>query len=67
MLGLDFSIKTTILIVIDSNDKERLEEAIESFEYMLKADELKNLPILIMANKQDLNETLSPDEITLFL
>jgi len=67
MLGLDFSIKTTILIVIDSNDKERLEEAIESFEYILKADELKNLPILIMANKQDLNETLSPDEITLFL
>ena len=32
MLELDFSIKTTILIVIDSNDKERLDHAIESFE-----------------------------------
>ena len=56
-----------IIFIIDSHDKDRFEDAIEFFEDKLEEDELKNCPILIMANKQDLNESLSNDEITLFL
>ena len=56
-----------IILIIDSNDKESFDEAIECFQDILEEDELKNCPILIMANKQDMNETLSSDEITLFL
>ena len=56
-----------IILVIDSNDKERFDDAIECFQKILEEDELKNCPILIMANKQDMNETLSTDEIALFL
>ena len=56
-----------IILIIDSNDKERIDDAIKCFQDILEVDELKNCPILIMANKQDMNETLSSDEITLFL
>jgi len=56
-----------IIFIIDSHDKDRFDDAIECFQEILEADELKNCPILIMANKQDMNETLSSDEISLFL
>ena len=56
-----------IIFIIDSHDKDRFDDAIECFQEILEADELKNCPILIMANKQDLNETISSDEISLFL
>ena len=56
-----------IILVIDSNDKERFDDAIECFQNILEEKELKNCPILIMANKQDMSEILSLDEITLFL
>ena len=56
-----------IIFIIDSHDKERFDDAIEYFQEILEADELKNCPILIMANKQDMNETLSSDEISMVL
>ena len=56
-----------IILIIDSNNKKWFDDAIECFQDILDEDELKNCPILIMANKQDMNETLSSDEITLFL
>ena len=52
-----------IIFIIDLHDKDRFDDAIECFQDILEADELKNCPILIMANKQDINETLFSDEI----
>jgi ADP-ribosylation factor related protein 1 len=43
-----------VLFVIDSNDQERIEEAREILEGILKAPEMLNVPIVIIANKQDL-------------
>jgi small GTP-binding protein len=42
-----------VIFVIDSTDKERLEEVKEELILLNQEDELKNLPLLLYANKQD--------------
>ena len=41
--------------MIDSTDIERLEVARDELHFLLTEPELKNLPILILANKQDIS------------
>ena len=53
-----------LIFVIDSNDKDRIEDAAEELKKMLQEDELKDVVCLVMANKQDLNGALSPNEVT---
>eukprot|EP00344_Euplotes_crassus_P000719 CAMPEP_0196997234 /NCGR_PEP_ID=MMETSP1380-20130617/2902_1 /TAXON_ID=5936 /ORGANISM="Euplotes crassus, Strain CT5" /LENGTH=176 /DNA_ID=CAMNT_0042413411 /DNA_START=37 /DNA_END=568 /DNA_ORIENTATION=+ len=53
-----------IIFVVDSNDKDRIEDAREELHRMLAEDELKDSLLLIMANKQDLPGALTPPEIT---
>ena len=52
-----------IIFVVDSNDKERLIKAKEAFLYFINNKEFKNVPLLILANKQDLSESISPKEL----
>ena len=52
-----------IIYVVDSNDKERLEENREELQRMLVEDELKDALLLVLANKQDLPGALTPSEI----
>jgi small GTP-binding protein len=52
-----------VIFVIDSNDKERIEDAAEEFRKMLTEEELKNVICLVMANKQDLPGAIPPVEI----
>ncbi len=53
-----------VIFVVDSNDRDRIGEAAEEFEKILENEELKDSAILVMANKQDLKDSLSPGEIT---
>ena len=53
-----------LIYVVDSADINRIEESAEILKEIMKDENLKNCPILIMANKQDLKEALSPIEIT---
>ena len=53
-----------IIFVVDSNDKDRVSEASEELMKMLSEEELKECCLLIMANKQDLPDALSPNDIT---
>ena len=53
-----------LIFVVDSNDKERIEEAGDELKKMLAEEELKDCAVLVMANKQDLNGALSPGEVT---
>jgi small GTP-binding protein len=53
-----------LIFVIDSNDKERIEDAAEELKKMLGEDELRDVVCLVMANKQDLSGALSPNEVT---
>ncbi|ESP03971.1 hypothetical protein LOTGIDRAFT_203405 [Lottia gigantea] len=56
-----------IIFVVDSSDKERMEETrIELYKFVKSHNTLK-LPTLVIANKQDLQEALDPDEIAKML
>ena len=52
-----------LIFVVDSNDRDRIEDAAEEFKKMIAEEELKDCAVLVMANKQDLNGALSPDEV----
>jgi ADP-ribosylation factor protein 1 len=58
-----FEQASAFIFVVDSNDCERLDQACEELHQMANEDLLKNLPILIFANKQDLPNALTLDEI----
>jgi len=47
-----------------SSDKNRFEEArSELWKYVLDNDKVKNIPILVLANKQDLENAASAGEV----
>ena len=49
-----------LIFVVDSNDRDRIEDAAEELKKMLAEEELKDCAVLVMANKQDLNGALPP-------
>eukprot|EP00700_Malawimonas_jakobiformis_P001630 EC721963.1.p1 GENE.EC721963.1~~EC721963.1.p1 ORF type:complete len:179 (+),score=56.99 EC721963.1:16-552(+) len=53
-----------IIFVVDSNDKERVDEAREELHRMLSEDELRDASLLVFANKQDLPNAMSVAEVT---
>ena len=53
-----------LIFVVDSTDKERLNEVKEELENVLQDNELKNAKLLVLANKQDLTQALSVNEIS---
>lgn len=52
-----------IIFVVDSSDKERMEEARIELMKFVKSQNTHGLPCLVIANKQDLPEALEPSEI----
>jgi len=53
-----------LIFVIDSNDRERVNEAREELARMLNEDELRDAVLLVFANKQDLPNAMNAAEIT---
>jgi len=60
-----------IIFVVDSNDRDRLDEsnghehsAKEELHHMLAEDELRDAVLLVLANKQDLPNAMSVNEVT---
>ncbi|XP_047203217.1 ADP-ribosylation factor 4-like [Girardinichthys multiradiatus] len=53
-----------LIYVVDSNDSERIKEAAEELHIQLEEDELKGVPVLVFANKQDLPRAMSVSDIT---
>jgi signal recognition particle receptor subunit beta len=52
------------MFMIDSNDRERIAECKDEIWRMLAEEELKSALLLVMANKQDLPNAMSVEEIT---
>jgi signal recognition particle receptor subunit beta len=50
--------------VVDSSDRERIDEAKFQIWSFLEKDEIKPCPMLILANKQDLPNAMSISEMT---
>ncbi|XP_074403610.1 ADP-ribosylation factor-like protein 14 [Zonotrichia albicollis] len=53
-----------LVYVVDSADKRRLEESRREFELLLKNESIKTIPVVVLANKQDLPGALNAEEIT---
>ena len=58
-----YKITNGIIFVVDSNDKEKIKESADELKNMLNDEDLKNGPILVMANKQDIKGCLSPNQV----
>uniref|UniRef100_A0A915A5X6 ADP-ribosylation factor 1-like 2 n=1 Tax=Parascaris univalens TaxID=6257 RepID=A0A915A5X6_PARUN len=52
-----------VIFVVDSRDKERIDECREQLHYTMQQDELRNAIVLIFANKQDLPHAMSAAEV----
>eukprot|EP01091_Cochliopodium_minus_P010806 TRINITY_DN294_c0_g1_i1.p1 TRINITY_DN294_c0_g1~~TRINITY_DN294_c0_g1_i1.p1 ORF type:complete len:185 (-),score=31.18 TRINITY_DN294_c0_g1_i1:85-639(-) len=53
-----------VIFVVDSNDQNRLKEARDELWKVLESPELTNAVILVFANKQDLPNALSSDDVS---
>merc|ERR1712232_237474 len=53
-----------LIFVIDSNDRDRIEDAREELMQMLNEDEMEDAVLLVLANKQDLPNAMTAAEIT---
>lgn len=49
--------------MVDSNDRGNIAEAIEEIQNKLNMDAFENIPVLVFANKQDLQEAMSADDL----
>merc|ERR1711877_35129 len=53
-----------LIFVVDSNDRDRVEDAREELEKMLEEDEMRDAVLLVFANKQDLPNAMPAAEVT---
>mmetsp|Transcript_68760 Transcript_68760/g.194053 ORF Transcript_68760/g.194053 Transcript_68760/m.194053 type:complete len:182 (-) Transcript_68760:188-733(-) len=53
-----------LIYVIDSNDRDRIEDAREELSKMLNEDEMRDAVVLVFANKQDLPNAMTAAEVT---
>lgn len=52
-----------VIYMVDSSNRERVHESTEAFEKMIRSDALHGVPVLIVANKQDIPGCHSVAEI----
>ena len=52
-----------LIMVVDSNDEGRLGDAKSELVWLLAEDELRGVPVLVLANKQDLARSLTVEEV----
>lgn len=53
-----------LIFVVDSNDRERMQEAKDELYRLLKEDDLKRAALLVLANKQDLPDAMTASELS---
>ena len=59
-----FANTDAVLFVVDSNDRERISECRYELHHVMEDKELDGCILLVLANKQDLPNALSVEEIT---
>ena len=59
-----YSNTNAIIYVVDSTDRERLPVSRKELTAMLEEEELKNVPLLVFANKQDMPNALTEVEVS---
>ncbi|CAL8349384.1 unnamed protein product [Arctogadus glacialis] len=56
-----------LVFVVDSGDRRRLGEAREELHQVLSCQSLRRIPLIVLANKQDLPGALSPAQLSMRL
>lgn len=59
-----FAGSDALVFVVDSGDRDRISEASEELWRILRNEQMQDIFVLVMANKQDLANAMSPSEIT---
>ncbi|XP_044754896.1 ADP-ribosylation factor-related protein 1 [Coccinella septempunctata] len=52
-----------IIYIVDSSDRERIDESKETFDKVIASENLKGVPLLVLANKQDIPECMGVREV----
>lgn len=52
-----------VIYCVDSNDRDRIQESKKSFDAMISNENLCDIPLLVLANKQDLPECMGVREV----
>ncbi|XP_070555841.1 ADP-ribosylation factor-related protein 1-like isoform X2 [Ptychodera flava] len=52
-----------VIYVVDSTDEERLEDSWKAFDEMIESEALEGVPVIVLANKQDVQGCLNVDQI----
>ena len=52
-----------LIFVVDSSDKHRFDEVREELTWILNSEELAGVPLVVLANKQDLPSASSPADV----
>lgn len=52
-----------LIYVVDSADEMRATEVKSNFDELMEEEQLKNVPVLVFANKQDMETALSAEEV----
>lgn len=52
-----------LVYVVDSADRDRIEDACKELSALLNEDDLREMPLLVIANKQDLPDAMRTEEI----
>jgi signal recognition particle receptor subunit beta len=55
---------TGVIFIVDSSDVDRLPEAKIELQTLLTDPNLENIPMLLLANKQDLSTSLNVAQLT---
>jgi len=53
-----------VIFVVDSSDRERVDDAARELQSMMQEDELKDALLLVFANKQDLPHSMQVSELS---
>ncbi|XP_048201981.1 ADP-ribosylation factor-like protein 14 [Perognathus longimembris pacificus] len=53
-----------LVYVVDSTDQRRLQDSREEFKHILKNEHIRHVPVVILANKQDVPGALSAEDVT---
>merc|ERR1712186_246842 len=53
-----------LIFVVDSNDRDRVQDAREELAKILNEDEMRDAVLLVFANKQDLPNSMTAAEVT---
>eukprot|EP00566_Odontella_aurita_P009876 CAMPEP_0113552772 /NCGR_PEP_ID=MMETSP0015_2-20120614/15247_1 /TAXON_ID=2838 /ORGANISM="Odontella" /LENGTH=433 /DNA_ID=CAMNT_0000453775 /DNA_START=246 /DNA_END=1547 /DNA_ORIENTATION=+ /assembly_acc=CAM_ASM_000160 len=53
-----------VVFIVDSNDRDRIDHAVKELQINRNEDELKRKPVLLLCNKQDLPNAMSPHDLS---